>query len=845
MKKYLGKKSSMIFAVSLIALVISMLLVSGSHPATVLAARTASWVSSTNSNRWVQQSNQTFTAYDGTNTQLIDIDPNTTYQVIDGFGGCFNELGWNALNTLTATARDAVMKDLFDPNTGCKFNICRMPIGASDYGSSWYSLNDTSGDYSMTNFNITRDKGCLIQYIKAAMTYKTDLKVWGSAWSPPAWMKDNNNYAGGHLTWTAQNLTSYALYLEKYVQAYRAEGVNVYAVHVQNEPYANQVFPSCLWDGSQMRDFIKSYLGPKFQADSLNCEIWLGTINNGDYNACAAVVLGDSVANSYTTGCGYQWAGKDAIQPTHDNYPAKKLMQTETECGGGSNDWAYAESTFGLFKHYLDRWANSYMQWNMVLDETGNSTWGWKQCAMVTVNKSTHVVTYNPQFHLVKHFSYFITPGAYRVNSTGDWADKIAFKNPNGDLVLVVANRTDTSYTTTIKVGSEMIKPVIAARSFNTFVIGPSGGATPTPLPTVTPTPTAPPVSAFSQIEAENFNSQSGIQTESCSEGGLNVGYIENGDYMVYNNVNFGSGATGFDARVSSNTSGGNIEVRLDSLTGALVGTCSVQSTGGWQTWVTKSCGISGASGMHNLYLKFTGGTGYLLNINWFKFTASGATATPTPTPSPTPTPTPTPAGTSTPTPTPVSGSDSFNSSTLGSQWSWVRQDNTHWSLTAASGYMRITTQYGDIWTTYADAKNILLQNISGDWTISTKVTFSAKPSVNWQQAGLIVYQDDNNYLKISRVYNNGNEIQLGKEIGGSYSDQKGTDNISGTTIYFKITKSGSNYSAYMSSDGTTYTQVGTTQSITFSSVKVGLIAINGWATVGEVNADFDYFNVN
>lgn len=165
-----------------------------------------------------------------------------------------------------------------------------------------------------------------------------------------------------------------------------------------------------------------------------------------------------------------------------------------------------------------------------------------------------------------------------------------------------------------------------------------TGDAPPTP----TPTPTPAPISAFSQIEAESFNGMSGIQTEACTDtgGGQNVGYIENGDYTVYNNIDFGIGATGFDARVASNTSGGNIEIRLDGVTGTLVGTCAVTGTGGWQTWTTKSASVNGASGVHNLYLKFTGGSGYLFNMNWFKFTVSG---TPTPTPTPTPTATPTP----------------------------------------------------------------------------------------------------------------------------------------------------------------------------------------------------------
>lgn len=128
------------------------------------------------------------------------------------------------------------------------------------------------------------------------------------------------------------------------------------------------------------------------------------------------------------------------------------------------------------------------------------------------------------------------------------------------------------------------------------------------------------PQTAFVQIEAENYDTQSGIQTETCSEGGKNVGYIENGDYVVFNNIDFGSGATVFKARVASSNSGGNIEIRLNSITGPLVGICPVTSTGGWQTWVDATCNVSGASGVHNLYIKFTGGSGYLFNLNWFTF---------------------------------------------------------------------------------------------------------------------------------------------------------------------------------------------------------------------------------
>ncbi|EPR09373.1 carbohydrate-binding protein [Ruminiclostridium papyrosolvens] len=131
---------------------------------------------------------------------------------------------------------------------------------------------------------------------------------------------------------------------------------------------------------------------------------------------------------------------------------------------------------------------------------------------------------------------------------------------------------------------------------------------------------------AFTKLEAESYNDQSGVQTETCNEGGSAIGYIENGDYALYNNVNFGSGATSFKARVSSATSGGKIEIRLDSATGTLVGTCPVAGTGDWQTFSDVECNISGVSGKHDLYLKFTGDSGYLFNLNWFTFTEESNT---------------------------------------------------------------------------------------------------------------------------------------------------------------------------------------------------------------------------
>ncbi|HEY9061152.1 MAG TPA: carbohydrate-binding protein [Pseudobacteroides sp.] len=159
---------------------------------------------------------------------------------------------------------------------------------------------------------------------------------------------------------------------------------------------------------------------------------------------------------------------------------------------------------------------------------------------------------------------------------------------------------------------------VLAVNSYST----PTPTATPkptgTPTPTVTPTPIT--RTAFTQIEAESFNSNKGVEIATCTEGGKDIEWIENGDYAVYENIDFSNGANSFEVRYASGSTGGYVEIRLDGINGRLVGTCPISSTGGWQTWATKKIDISNTTGVHSLYLKFTGGSGYLFSLNWFRF---------------------------------------------------------------------------------------------------------------------------------------------------------------------------------------------------------------------------------
>jgi glucosylceramidase len=447
------------------------------------------WIQTTATDPWVHMDHLSLSGTPPEEGAIIPIETGNLCQAIDGFGACFNELGWVALQSLEADRMESVIRNLFDPDTGCAFTLCRMPVGANDYAVDWYSYNEVPGDFEMTSFSIDRDRQRLIPYIRAAIEVNPGIRIWASPWSPPSWMKVNGHYAcrsdprvndlppekAGREMVTQfimdeQTLSAYALYLSKFVQAYREEGINIYAVHVQNEPNSCQNFPSCIWNPKDLATFIGSYLGPRFETDLPETEIWLGTIERPQIERVDAI-LQDEKAARYIKGVGFQWAGKGVIPEVRRKYPGMKLMQTESECGDGSNDWAALEHTFSLMKHYFTHGAESYLYWNMALDETGRSQWGWKQNSLITIGPGGRV-TCNPEFYLMKHLSSVVSSGARFIGSLDGSENCFAFLNPGHELILLVLNREESHQRISFKVdGSGYLNLDLPAKSLHTFRI--------------------------------------------------------------------------------------------------------------------------------------------------------------------------------------------------------------------------------------------------------------------------------------------------------------------------------------------------------------------------------------
>ena len=404
--------------------------------------------------------------------------PSRTLQTLRGFGGAFNEQGWAALSVLAESERQAVLRQLFDPALGLRLNLARTPIGASDYAMDRYTLDEHPGDYGMDRFSIERDRQRLLPFIKAALRIRPDLRVWASAWTPPTWMKTNGAFDSGAMKDDPRTYAAYALYLSKFVASYRAEGVDVFMVVPQNEPGQLTQYPSCDWTPAQYTTFIAKHLGPLFRAHHPDTRIFVGTINRGNWDLLS--VLRDPGAGAFVSGVALQWGGLEHVVRVRQAFPKLEIMQSETECGNeywkpgfdprrAPNDFAYAAYTWRKFRNYIDAGSSSYFLWNLVLDEGGmniDTQRPWPQNSAVVVDRRSRKVMYTPMFWATKHFSGLVDPGAHLVETNGTYADAIAFKNPDGSVIVELLNASSEPVELNIAIGKHSFAPKLPARSF-------------------------------------------------------------------------------------------------------------------------------------------------------------------------------------------------------------------------------------------------------------------------------------------------------------------------------------------------------------------------------------------
>lgn len=420
-----------------------------------------SWIVSTEDQRWTQSN-----AYSDRKGEELFIG-NEKSKSLFGFGTCMSELGCKVISELPEEKRNAVFDDLFGEGFG--FDYCRLSIGANDFALGWYSYNETEADYAMEHFSIDRDKKYIIPMVKEAMKRSEGLRFFASPWSPPTWMKFPPVYNYGRMIMTEENLRAYALYFKKYIEAYRSEEIKIAQLHPQNEIHADQKFPSCVWSGEELATFIADYLIPELEEE---VDIWYGTVNGPcddvetRHNRYLNLAMQNPVIRNGIKGVSYQWAGKMGILSCEEDYPELDTINSEWECGEGKNTWDYAMYGFENWRHYFAHGARACVYWNIALDSRRESTWGWGQNSLMTIDGEN--ITYNPDYYMVKHFAHKVKQGAVMLETKGSMTtNTCVFRNPDGSRTAVIMNPFEFEKTLTIEDKNYILKP----KSFNTIVL--------------------------------------------------------------------------------------------------------------------------------------------------------------------------------------------------------------------------------------------------------------------------------------------------------------------------------------------------------------------------------------
>jgi O-glycosyl hydrolase len=430
--------------------------------------------------RLSQQSNLSFAPDGNSNPLTITVDETSQFQQMEGFGASFTDSSaWLVYNKLNSTQRTDLMTNLLSPTNGIGLSLLRQPLGASDFSTVGnYSYDDVPAgqtDLNLTGFSINHDLTYIVPVLKQAIQLNPAVKIIGTPWSPPGWMKTTGSMIGGNLK--TEDYSPLANYFVKYIQAYQAQGVPVNYITVQNEPlYIPPGYPGMGMAATEQASFIKNYLGPALGASNIKTKI-LAYDHNWDATSYPETVLSDPAAAQYISGIAWHWYGGTVNAQTvlHNEYPNKDAFITEasggTWQGGDANGFRAVLDT--LVINGSRNWANGVVLWNMALDtNNGPTNGGCGTCrGVVTIDQSSGNVTYNVDYYALGHASKFLQPGAYRIgsNTFGSNIEDVAFKNPDGSKVLIAYNAGSSQSSFKVRWGNESFSYTLNAGAATTF----------------------------------------------------------------------------------------------------------------------------------------------------------------------------------------------------------------------------------------------------------------------------------------------------------------------------------------------------------------------------------------
>ncbi len=406
---------------------------------------------------------------------FLEIDSTQTYQSVDGFGFTLTGSSAYLINHLNIAEKNGLLEELFGRSEGSiGVSYIRISIGASDLNASVFSYDDLlpgETDTGLLHFSLACDTVDVVPLLKEIIAINPSIKILASPWSPPVWMKDNGNSIGGSLKQAFYNV--YARYFVKFIQAMKANGINIDAVTLQNEPMHGGNNPSMILTAQQASLFVKNSLGPAFQKENIRTKIivWDHNCNNPAY---PIEVLNDAEARKYINGSAFHlYEGEiSALSEVHNAHPDKDIYFTE--------QWTGANGTFeeDLIWHVknvvigsMQNWSKVALEWNLASDPDYNphTPGGCTECkGAITIGSS---ITRNVSYYIIAHASRFIPQGSVRVSSSViNGISSVALITPEGKKVLLVAYEGPGNISFNIKFKNKWAAATLQAGTVATFV---------------------------------------------------------------------------------------------------------------------------------------------------------------------------------------------------------------------------------------------------------------------------------------------------------------------------------------------------------------------------------------
>jgi len=435
------------------------------------------WLTKTDQTALLQKQTSPLAFSSATNSYLtIDVDSTVKYQTVDGFGYTLTGGSAYLIKRMGTTESAALLNELFgSTNNAANVSYLRISIGASDLSPSVFSYDDMPAgqtDPTLANFSLSQDTVDLIPVLKQILTINPSIKIMGSPWSPPVWMKDNGNSVGGRLL--PQYYAVYAQYFVKYIQAMKAKGITIDAITIQNEPEHGGNNPSMLMSAVQQADFIKNHLGPAFATANISAKIivWDHNCDNPNY---PITVLNDAAAKAFIDGSAFHLYAGDisALSTVRAAHPDKNLYFTEQWTGangtfGGDLTWHVKNVIIGSMRN----WSKIALEWNVANDPSfgPHTPGGCTECkGAITISGSSF--SRNVAYYIIAHASRFVPQGSVRIESNViNGVSNVAFLTPAGKKVLIAVNDGGTTAIFNIRYKGKVAATGLPVGAVGTYV---------------------------------------------------------------------------------------------------------------------------------------------------------------------------------------------------------------------------------------------------------------------------------------------------------------------------------------------------------------------------------------